>query len=241
MMDIAEGSRRLARLRDRHRGQRCVLVANGPSLNRMSLGFLRREHVIGLNKIYLGLVRFGFYPRYYVAINPKVLQQSVQEIRNLNCVKFLGTHASAAGLREDALTHLIGPGPVHEPFSRDLSHGMHEGWTVTFAALQVAYHLGFNEVVLIGLDHRYRYEGQPNESRVMTGPDTNHFSDAYFAQGQSWDNPDLERSEASFRLAREVFEADGRRIVDATLDGACTAFPKADYRDLFASSISPSP
>jgi hypothetical protein len=61
-------------------------------------------------------------------------------------VKFLGTHASAAGLREDALTHLIEPGPVHETFSRDLSHGMHEGWTVTFAALQVAYHLGLNEV-----------------------------------------------------------------------------------------------
>jgi hypothetical protein len=229
---------RLELLRDRHRGQRCVLVANGPSLNRMSLGCLRREHVIGLNKIYLGLARFGFYPRYYVAINPKVLQQSAHEIRNLNCVKFLGTHASTAGLGEDALTHLIGPGSVHEPFSRDLSRGMHEGWTVTFAALQVAYHLGFTEVVLIGLDHRYRYDGQPNEPRVMTGPDTNHFSDTYFAQGQSWDNPDLARSEASFRLAREVFEADGRRIVDATLGGACTVFPKADYRDLLASSIS---
>jgi hypothetical protein len=223
--------RRLAGLRDRHRGERCVLVANGPSLNRMSLGDLRHEHVIGLNKIYLGLARFGFYPRYYVAVNRKVLEQSAPQIRSLNCVKFLSSHAAAAGLQEDALTYLIGPGAPDEPFSRDLSRGMHEGWTVTFAALQVAYHLGFAQVILIGLDHRYQYEGKPNESRVMTGPDLNHFSDVYFASGQSWDNPDLARSEASYRAAREAFEADGRRIVDATLEGACTVFPKVPWPD----------
>lgn len=67
-------SRRWPLLRDRHRGERCVIVANGPSLNRMALGFLRRESVIGMNKIFLGLPTFGFYPRYYAAVNPKVVQ-----------------------------------------------------------------------------------------------------------------------------------------------------------------------
>lgn len=51
---------RLARLRGRHEGERVVLVANGPSLNRMDLRFLQRETTIGLNKIYLGLRRFRF-------------------------------------------------------------------------------------------------------------------------------------------------------------------------------------
>lgn len=198
----------------------------------MVLGGLRRETTIGLNKIYLGLRRFGFYPRYYVAINPKVLRQSAAEIQALNCVKFLGAHAVDAGLREDALTYIVPPGPANQPFSTDLACGMQEGWTVTFAALQVAYHLGFAQVVLIGLDHRYTYEGKPNESRVMSGPDTNHFCDDYFGQGQSWDNPDLARSEASYRQARECFEADGRRIVDATVDGACTVFPKTRLEDV---------
>jgi hypothetical protein len=225
---------RLDALRDRHRGQRCVLVANGPSLNRMDLAFLRQETVIGLNKIYLGLRRFGFYPRYYVAINPTVLQQAAGEIRALNCVKFLGQTAPQAGLEEDALTYVVGPGPADEPFCHDLARGMHEGWTVTFAALQVAYHLGFAEVVLIGLDHRYTFEGPPNASRVMQGPDPNHFSEHYFGHGQRWDNPDLAHSESSYRLARSAFEADGRRIVDATVDGACTIFPKVRYQDLLA-------
>jgi hypothetical protein len=225
---------RLSWLRNRHQGERCVLVANGPSLNRMELGFLRNEIVIGLNKITLGLSRFGFYPRYYVAVNPRVLEQAADDIRALNCVKLLGAHALSAGLHEDALTYVVPPAPQDAGFSNDLAQGMLEGWTVTFAALQVAYHLGFEEVVLIGLDHRYAFEGQPNEARTMAGPDPNHFSDQYFAPGQTWDNPDLKRSEQSYRQAVQAFGASGRRVLDATVGGACNVFPKIDYKKHFS-------
>jgi len=226
---------RLDGLRDRHRGQRCVIVANGPSLNRMDLGFLRHEHVIGMNKIFLGFEKFGFYPRYYLAINPKVVQQALPQICALNCVKFIGLRAAReAGLEENALTHLVDTDNPPARFSTDLSRGMHEGWTVTHAALQAAYHLGFAEVVLIGMDHRYDFEGKPNEERRMTGADPNHFSEHYFGHGQTWDNPDLQQSETSYRSALEAFQRDGRRVLDATLDGACTIFPKADHRQLFA-------
>lgn len=227
--------RRLAGLRDRHRGERCVIVANGPSLNAMDLSFLRREHVLGMNKIFLGFERFGFYPRYYVAVNPTVVQQSLAEIRALNCVKIIGERAAReAGLGESALTHVVATDDPPARFSTDLGRGLHEGYTVTHAALQVAYHLGFAEVVLIGLDHRYRFEGAPNEARTLHGADTNHFSDRYFGYGQRWDNPDLQESEVSYRSALQAYQADGRRIVDATPGGACPVFPKADPRQIFA-------
>ena len=227
---------RIEMQRGRHRGERCVLVANGPSLNRMDLRALRREHVIGLNKIHLGLSAFGFCPRYYVAINPKVVQQSAAAIRALSCVKFIGGQAAAAaGITEDALTHVIDTDHPPARFCTDLALGMHEGWTVTHAALQVAYYLGFVEVVLIGLDHRYQFTGQPNAASVLKGADPNHFSPDYFGGGQAWDNPDLARSEESYRAARLAFEADGRRIVDATVGGACSVFEKADFGKVIAS------
>ena len=221
---------RVEMLRDRHRGKRCVIVANGPSLNRMQLDRLRREHVIGLNKIFLGLSRFGFYPQYHVTVNPKVTVQSREEIQALNCVKFISRHAArAAGIAEDALTHLLETDPPPARFSTDLALGIHEGWTVTYAALQVAYYLGFSQVVLIGLDHRYAFVGEPNEDRLMDGPDPNHFSDKYFGFGQRWDNPDLAKSEESYGIALQTFQADGRSIVDATLEGACPVFPRVSY------------
>lgn len=224
---------RLALLRDRHRGERCVIVANGPSLNKMDLGFLRKEVVIGLNKIYLGFRKFGFYPRYYVAVNGKVIQQAASEIRTLNCVKFIGNAGAAGSVQEDALTYLVNTqDPLHR-FCRDVaSDGMHEGWTVTYAALQIAYFLGFEEVILIGLDHRYEYSGLPNEARRMEGPDPNHFSPEYFGNGQTWDNPDLANSEESYRIARRVYEEAGRRILDATPNGACSIFDRIDCKKL---------
>lgn len=228
-------SHRLAALRDRHRGERAVIVANGPSLNRMDLGFLRREQVVGMNKIFLGFERFGFYPRYYVAVNPNVVRQAMAEIQALKCVKFIGARAARdAGVAENALTHVVDTDQPPARFSTDLCAGLHEGWTVTHAALQVAYHLGFAEVVLIGLDHRYTFEGAPNEARRMEGADPNHFSARYFGHGQTWDNPDLAQSEASYRAALAAYVRDGRRIVDATIDGACTIFPKVDHRQFFS-------
>lgn len=236
------GNFRLTYLKDRHAGERCVLVANGPSLNYMDLSFLRNETCIGMNKIYLGMKRFKFYPRYYVAVNLKVVKQAAKEIQALNCVKFIGQAAAQGIFEENALTYIIPTLTCHidhegirrPGFCHDLAKdGMHEGWTVTHAALQIAYYLGFAEVIIIGMDHRYDYSGSPNEARVLEGPDLNHFSPDYFGGGQVWDNPDLEKSEESYRLARKEYEKSGRRILDATLGGACSVFEKADYRQIF--------
>jgi hypothetical protein len=63
-----------------------------------------------------------------------------------------------------------------------------EGFTVTFAALQVAFFMGFSEVVIVGMDHRYAYKGLPNEAHELVGADLNHFDPSYFS-GHTWDNP----------------------------------------------------
>jgi hypothetical protein len=224
---------RLRRFKDRHRNERAVLIANGPSLNTMDLGFLKQETTIGLNKIYLGLRKFRFYPRYYVVVNRLVIEQSQDEIKKLNCVKFIGNRGEDLFVANDPMSYLINTRKPPTRFSHDISLGLHEGWTVTYAALQIAYYLGFKEIVIIGMDHRYGFDGKPNEARRLEGADLNHFCTDYFGGGQTWQNPDLERSEESYRIARAEFEKDGRRIIDATIDGACQIFEKADYRQLF--------
>jgi hypothetical protein len=224
-------------LRGRHVGERAVLVCNGPSLRDMDLTSLRRETVIGLNKIHLGLPEFGFYPRYLVAVNRKVLEQSLVEIQAMACIKFLSNHRPDL-YQDGPLTHVL---DTHNPpadFCTDITVGLHEGWTVTFAALQVAYFMGFKQVVIIGMDHRYSYAGEPNAEATIEGEDPNHFHAGYFGHGQKWDNPDLENSERSYRLARRIYEQEGREIVDATLGGACEVFRKADYRQVLAEKYS---
>lgn len=223
---------RLQALYNRHCGETAILVANGPSLNRMDLSPLRHATVIGMNKIFLGFKRLHFYPRYYVAVNAKVIERSAANIMALNCVKFISKRGGEL-IPENGLTYHIETQDPPARFCHDITKGIHEGWTVTYAALQIAYFLGFTRVIIIGMDLRFEYSGAPNEARVLNGPDPNYFSPEYFGHGQAWDNPDLARSEESYRIDRAEFEKDGRSIIDATLDGACNIFDKGDFTALF--------
>ncbi len=187
---------------------------------------------MGMNKIFLGFRRFRFYPRYYVAINRRVIEQSVAEIKSLNCIRFLGNLGVDGPLGESALTYPICSRPERS-FHKNLAEGFFEGYTVTFAALQVAFYMGFRSVAIVGMDHSYAYEGGPNEPRQLEGADPNHFDPSYFS-GHTWDNPDLANSERFYAMARDAFEADDRRIIDCTVGGACTVFEKARLEEVLA-------
>jgi hypothetical protein len=86
---------------------------------------------------------------------------------------------------------------------------------------------------LIGVDHNFVTQGTPNATVVSAGDDPNHFSPGYFGKGFRWQLPDLEGSERAYRLARDAYAQAGRRMLDATVGGKLTIFPKVDYRALF--------
>lgn len=210
-------------LKLRHEGQTGLVIGNGPSLSSIPLSFLGRYPSIGTNRIYL---LEGFTPTYYVAINPLVIEQSVEEISAIECeAKFI--RAGLHTLIPDTLPVRSTTLPI---FSRDPSKWVYEGFTVTYVALQLAFWLGFRTVLLVGVDHNYKFEGQPNEEHILSGPDPNHFSPKYF-QGSRWHNPDLVQSEISYQMAQTVFTTEGRRIINITPGSKLDVFPKEDWRD----------
>ena len=223
-------NRRLLRFNDCHKGERLILVCNGPSLNKTDFSLIKGEIIMGLNKIFLGFKRFKFYPKYYVAINQKVIEQSRKEIEKLNCIRFIRETNNKDCVEESALTYFINS-REEATFHRDLSKGFYEGYTVTYAALQIAFYMGFSSIIIIGMDHQYQYTGKPNETKYLSGTDPNHFDPQYFSD-QLWDNPDLIKSEHFYRIARDNFERNGREIVDCTVDGACYVFNKRKLRDV---------
>lgn len=230
---LRDSQHRLAGMRDLHRSERCFILGNGPSLNETDLGPLRGEFTFGLNRIYLLFPKLGFATTYLVAINTLVIEQCANDLRGLPMPKFI-TWRARSHLRGDPSVLFLDSdytGPA--TFSTQATGRLFEGSTVTYIALQLAYHMGFEQVILVGVDHRFRTQGQPNVPVVSQGQDPDHFSPDYFGKGFRWQLPDLAASEAAYRLARQGFEADGREVLDATIGGELNVFPKVPYRDLF--------
>jgi hypothetical protein len=230
---LRESQRRLAVMRDLHRGQRCFVLGNGPSLRQTDLSRLRGELTFGLNRVYLLFPELGFSTTYLVVINTLIAEQCAAELRGLSQPKFV-TWRARHHLQGDPHVIFLDTdytGPAN--FSTRADARLFEGSTVTYVALQLAFHLGFDPVILVGVDHRFQTRGTPNVPVVSQGEDPDHFSPQYFGKGFRWQLPDLEASERAYRLAGQGFEAAGRQILDATVDGALTVFPKVRYQDLF--------
>lgn len=223
---------KLAALKDSKKGERCVIIGNGPSLKQTDLTLLKNENTIGLNRIYLAFPDMGFETTYYLCVNDLVVEQTHEDIQALKMPRFVSMRAQQWLQPEDNLFFLYSTytGPK---FATDIRKRMWEGATVTYMALQTAYFLGFSQVILIGVDHSFATKGKPNETVVSEGDDPNHFNAKYFGKGFRWQLPDLDTSERAYTMAREAYKADGREILDATIGGKLQVFPKVDYYSLF--------
>ena len=239
-----ESVRRLAALKDIHRGQRGFIIGNGPSLRQTDLTKLRGEYTFGMNRIYILFPELGFTTTYFLSINDLVIEQCAGEIMALPMPKFLTwrSHRFFKSHQPSAISHqpssFIPPTFLYTTytgpkFARNVAGRLWEGATVTYVALQLAFHMGFEQVILIGVDHSFVSKGEANKTITSQGDDPNHFAPNYFGKGFRWQLPDLETSERAYRMAKVAYEADGRQVLDATVNGKLTVFPKVDYNSLF--------
>jgi hypothetical protein len=231
-----ESIRRLAGLKDIHNGRRAFIIGNGPSLRQTDLSKLRNEFTFGMNRIYLLFPELGFSTTYFASINDLVIGQFADEILALPMPRFLAwrshphfpAHLPIPQLPTFLYTSYTGP-----RFSPDVRGRVWEGATVTNVALQLAFHMGFQQVILIGVDHNFASRGEANKTVVSQGDDLNHFAPNYFGKGAKWQLPDLDTSEVGYTFAREAYRKAGREVLDGTVGGKLTIFPKVDYNSLF--------
>jgi hypothetical protein len=228
----ADGQRSRAairELRDVGRGRRAFVWGNGPSLGTMDLAPLRDEVTFGLNRVTLLFDRIGYATTYVVSVNDLVVEQAGTEILATDRPTFLSWHSRRFVQRDRAI---FLPTSRAREFSLDPARAIWEGATVTYVALQLAYYMGYDPVILIGVDHSFSTKGPAHKEVTSTGDDPNHFDARYFGKGFRWQLPDLDTSEIGYHLARRAYEADGRQVIDATVGGKLTIFQKVDYGQL---------
>jgi len=236
----------LERFHDLHAGERCVVVGNGPSLNVLDLAKLEGEYTIAVNGIFYAADRMGFDPSYYVVEDTAFMSDNVEAIKAYPAGHkfFPSIYRDQIGDRPGVSYFMMNRG-YYEPtspsycvprFSADIAQRIYSGQSVTIINLQLAYFLGFSEVILIGMDFSYTVPADAKVDGVIItsmSDDPNHFHPDYFGKGKVWKDPKVDRVLANYQLAKLTFEADGRRIVNATAGGKLELFERVSYDRLF--------
>jgi len=195
-------------VRDRHKGETCIAIGNGPSLKDVPNEFLESYVTFGVNKIWLK----EFEPTYYAATDP-IMSQYMRLMMGMKCREYFLLPSICRNQPGPKAINLVkGKGVV---FSYDpLSWISNGNGSVMFTVLHIAYLMGFSTVLLVGLDH------SGNE----------HFHPSYGLHGMTgwiyhWDP---KRVDYGFQVCRDAYEADGRQIINLTPGTKTDVFEKQD-------------
>lgn len=230
---------RLQALKDTRSGERAVILCNGPSLNRVDFDLLKGVFCFGLNKINLMFDRSDFRPDAVVAVNPFVIEQNADFFNSTDLPLFISS-VGLGQVRPRRNVAFLQSANVPR-FARDVSISCYEGYTVTYVALQLAFHMGFREVALVGADHTFASKGPANKTVTAGAVDESHFDPRYFSGGVQWQLPDLFQSEVAYTMARDAYAAFGGRVVNATDGGKLEVFDRMALQAFVKGGGQPSP
>ena len=234
---------KLQRQKGIHAGEKCIICCNGPSLLQVDFDSISqtRTFCFGLNKINLLLDKTDWKPDAICACNDHVLHQSQAFFNSTDIPLFLDS-SGLQWIEERANTTFL-PSVQVNRFAENCSQNYVQGSTVTYMALQLAFHMGFTQVALVGCDHSFVANGLPHETLTAGDYDPNHFDPHYFANGASWQVPDLAGSEYFYHLADRHYRESGRMIINCTEGGDLDTFERKSLKNFLgdASPISSFP
>ncbi len=224
---------RLEKFHNIHCGERCFIIATGPSLKLMDLSRLKGEYTIGMNRGYLLNQMYDIGLNYLCSIDiTNQLDQFTEEYQNIDITSFYNWNSRNILHPTDHI-NFIKLNHRHK-FVEDITKGIWGGHSVTFACIEMAYYMGFSEVYLIGKDHSFNVTSAPKTVNIIDGEDDNHFFPGYYRSNMKWASPYYRGEELAYQLARDAFERDNRKIYDATIGGKLQVFNKIEYEKLFS-------
>lgn len=230
-------SETLRHFKDKHKGERLFVVGNGPSLNRTNLNLMRGFQSIAMNRISLIYPRTSWRPTYYLFCSSNVRDERWGEdwIESVNAAideqpvsAFIWERFADVVKARDKITEIRSMSEMEigtcGTFSRNADQHISKTGTTMNAAFQLAYYMGFSQIIILGADLNWVTGGDK-------GDDHNHFDSNYRAQ-----IPDGLRERIRMRrtheVAKSVFNAAGIEVINATPETFLDIYPMADLKEI---------
>ena len=226
--EITKTSHFLYALREKVHKRKCIIIGNGPSLNKHDFSIMQGNFMIGSNYIFMNEKHMGYLPDIITATNFLVVEQRLSEFLSIPAPKIFPLYMySIVGPQKNVFYANIHHFPE---FSSNAELWGTTRHTVTYFNLQLAYFLGFKSTYLIGVDNSYKQK-ETIEGRIINQKedDPNHFSPEYF-KGLNWQSADSNAMEDVYGTAKFQFAKNARTISNAGIGGALELFDRVDYK-----------
>lgn len=227
-------------LRNKYKGERCFIVASGPSLKLEDINTLYKEgeYSFGLNSIYCLYAKTDWRPDFYCCIDLE-LEREIEEQQGVVAFEKLGKRKTFLDSRVktvpktekvefihyNRLLHGFGVWDNDFKYSDDLIYGLYDMYDVTITTIQIAKYMGFSEVYLLGVDCDYG-----GEKRYIDGAE---MDSALKLQNDYYEYMQKQKK-AGFQFLKNSIEKDGDfKIHNATRGGKLEIFPRVDFDKLF--------
>lgn len=151
---------------DRHKGKRCFVVGNGPSLNSIDMSLLQNEITLGSNRCYLGFEKWGFPFTYWGVGDWLQIEEYGSEYEQHlpeSIPKFFSMEYLPLLQFENPCPFPIDNRFVADPRFSTSPEQLYLGSTVTYLLLQIAALMGCDPIILIGVDHRFEFKQGVND------------------------------------------------------------------------------
>lgn len=141
------------------KGKTAFVVANGPSLDIATLDLIAGYDTFACNKIYATFDQTAWRPSYYFCEDPMVLENINADIaKHIECPIFLPCSAGSKYRFNRSVTFYptvrLDQDVDRQDLSPVLGAAMLAG-TVTSTMLHFALHMGYDNIVIVGLDHHF--------------------------------------------------------------------------------------
>ena len=214
----------LAVFKNVYQGERCFIVATGPSLRISDLNILytKGEISFSMNKIFKCFDQTKWRPNYYFVSDDLVFRQNIKEINNIDVLNVFITDVA---IEDEIVNHrfyryhhdLSSYKYIDYSFSNDITKITFTYGSVLHIIIQFVVYMGFKEIYLLGTDF--------NKNMLNT-----HF----YAQKQVKTYvSDRKAVYAGYIAAKKYADSHGIKIFNATRGGELEVFPRVDFDSLF--------
>lgn len=242
--------RRLKKFKNLHQGvKRCFVIGNGPSIKQQDLTLLKEEYTFATNWFILHDDFKEINLNYLCISNPKFWKKGgtlpsgmLKVLQQYPELVIFFEHSFWIVNRRQRLidqkrcycVYLDYNQPVFDGYvSLDPSNQTHHGHTVIIdLCLPLAYYMGFEEVYLVGCDCDYSLDKAAD------------YSKAYFYNIEQQELPPdsvdymtelwVRNVFASYAIMKNAFEANGRKIYNATRGGRLEVFERVDLEEVLS-------